>query len=253
MKRRIIVTGGASGFGEATVRLLARQGYAVLIADLDMPASQALAAQLSTYGVDARAERLDVGDEAGWAALTSGMQSRGEALFGLVNNAGIVRFGDLAETSLQDWAALKSVMLDGVFLGIRCCAPLIAEAGGGAIVNIGSRHATAAAPGEAAYAGIKAAARMLSRCAAREWAPRGVRINSVLPGPAMTAILDNMPSEQRARLGDIDDLVAGIRAKVPLGRLAEPVEVAECVAFLLSEAANFVAGSDLVVDGGISA
>jgi NAD(P)-dependent dehydrogenase (short-subunit alcohol dehydrogenase family) len=253
VKRSVIVTGGASGFGEATVRVLVRQGHPVIIADLDLRASENLANALSVDGADVRAEPLDVGDESAWLSLIASLESRREALFGLVNNAGIVRFGDLADTSLDDWAALKSVMLDGVFLGIRICAPLIAKAGGGAIVNIGSRHATAAAPGEAAYAGIKAAARMLSRCAAREWAPHGIRINSVLPGPAMTAILDNMPAEQRARIGNVDDLVAGIKSKVPLGRLAEPEEIAECVAFLLSNGAGFVAGSDLVVDGGISA
>ncbi len=249
----IVVTGGASGIGEATCLRLAERGARLIVSDIDTSKGEALAARLGDGGHAARFFRHDVSSEESWLALLADIAAHENMLHGLVNNAGIVRFGSIQDTDDADWCALKGIMLHGPFLGIRLCAPLIERSGGGAIVNILSRHALWSAPNEAAYAAIKASAGMLARCAAREWAGRGVRINSVLPGPAATSILDNMPGDKRAAIGSAEALIAEVAGKVPLGRIAAPDEIVNGIEFLLSDAASFMIGAELVIDGGISA
>lgn len=249
----VLVTGGACGIGRATVELLARRGASVILSDHDAMAGEQAAGSTAGEVGSVRFVELDVTDEAGWTRTIRDIKGREGRLDGLVNNAGLVRFGSLAQTSLEDWSLLKRVMLDGLFLGVRTGAPLIAETGGGAIVNVTSIHALAGAPNQIAYAAVKAAARVFSRSAALEWAARGVRTNALLPGPTATAILDNMPTIQREALGPADEVEARFIGAVPLGRLGRSADLAECAAFLLSDAAAFMTGSDLVADGGVSA
>ncbi len=250
--RPILITGAASGIGLAIAAHLVGAGARVILSDTRLEAGREAAARLAGAG-SARFLPLDVTDEEQWAAVADDIVHTDGALRGLVNNAGLVRYGSLAQTGWEDWTLLKRVMLDGMFLGVRTAAPLIAAAGGGAIVNVASIHALQGAGHQIAYAAVKAAARIFSRSAALEWSDQGVRVNALLPGPTATAIIENMPGEQRAALGAVDVFEERFRNAVPLRRLGASEDLAHCAAFLLSDEAGFVTGSDLVADGGISA
>lgn len=251
--RPILVTGAANGIGQAIAMRLADAGARVILSDTRRDEGEQAAARIEAAGGIARFIPLDVADEAQWTAAVEDIAAHEGGVRGLVNNAGIVRYGTMAQTSWADWTLLKRIMLDGMFLGTRAFAPQIAAAGGGAIVNVASIHALAGAGQQIAYAAVKAAARIFSRSAALEWADRGVRINTLLPGPTATAILDNMPEAERAALDSVDGFEDRVRAAVPLRRLGEAADLAACAAFLLSDAAGFMVGADMVADGGVSA
>jgi NAD(P)-dependent dehydrogenase (short-subunit alcohol dehydrogenase family) len=250
--RIILVTGAANGIGQAVSEGLAREGARVILSDVNVDGGEAVAAAIEAVGGAGRFLRHDVAIAEDWERVFADIMEREGALTGLVNNAGLVRLGPIVETDIDDWRLMKRVMLDGAYLGIKGAAPLIAQSGGGAIVNVASRHALNGAPNEAAYASIKAALCLLSRCASREWAARQVRINAVLPGPAITSILDNLPDDKRVFF-DAEDLKEELGARVPIRRLAAAHEIAAAIQFLLSDAASFVIGAELVVDGGLSA
>jgi meso-butanediol dehydrogenase/(S,S)-butanediol dehydrogenase/diacetyl reductase len=236
-----IVTGAGAGIGQATVRLLLDRGYRVVAADVSPEALAWAEGRASVLVVTA-----DVSLEADNVAMvTSALDGFGR-LDAVVLNAGIARRTLWDEDDAVDaYDRIMAVNARGVMLGIRCSAPAMAARGGGAVVVVASTSGIRADPQRFAYNASKAAAINLARAAALDWAGRGVRINVVAPGPTMTTIF------QSGRL--TDEHLAELIRPIPLGRLGEPSEQAEAIAFLASPAASFITGAVLMCDGGITA
>ncbi|WP_072314879.1 SDR family NAD(P)-dependent oxidoreductase [Agrococcus sp. Marseille-P2731] len=231
-----VVTGAGRGQGAAEVALLLEAGAAVVAVDRDPIATG--------WAADASIVEGDVSDERTWERVATAIGGR--PLRGLVNNAGVTLRKTVTETSLPEWERLLGINLSGAFLGIRRLGPLMPA--GGSIVNVSS---TAGATGyfSAAYTASKWGLRGLTKAAAIEFAPHGVRVNAVLPGLVDTP----MALTQHSGLDDADarGFYEGNRELTPLGRGADPREIARSVLFLLSPASSFITGADLAVDGGM--
>jgi NAD(P)-dependent dehydrogenase (short-subunit alcohol dehydrogenase family) len=235
-----IITGGAHGMGEAEARLFAREGAAVVIADVLSELGEAVAADINAGQGRAMFIRTDVTSETDWQRLISGTIEAYGRLDILVNNAGISGSSVGSDLSLEGWNKLMSINATGVFLGTTLAAQEMAKAGRGSIVNISSIMGfIGGAEGHPGYSASKGAVRLLTKSAAVRWGPQGVRVNSVHPG-YLPAMLGGTNSGTRS-------------AKIPLTplrRLGEPIEVAYGVLFLASDEASFVTGTELVIDGG---
>lgn len=234
--RAVIVTGGARGLGAEIARRLAAEGARVLVADVLVEEGRGVAAELG--GAFAR---LNVAVEADWRAALDIAAALGP-IRGLVSNAGVHLAATVLDTSPDDFERVMRINVTGAFLGLRLCAPAIAAAGGGAIVNMSSVAAMRAPRGQAAYAASKWAIRGLTKAAAGEMGAMGVRVNSVHPGLIDTPMTAPFPAER---------IAARVEA-TPLGRIGRPRDVADAVAYLLSDEAAFVTGAELTVDGGVS-
>ncbi|MER5734411.1 MULTISPECIES: SDR family NAD(P)-dependent oxidoreductase [unclassified Streptomyces] len=239
--RVVIVTGAARGQGEQEARLFAAEGARVVLADvLDGP-GEALAGELGEER--AAYVHLDVTREEEWAAAVAAAKERFGRIDGLVNNAGVLRFNELLATPLEEFQSIVSVNQTGCFLGIRAVAPEIAAAGGGTIVNTASYTGVTGMAGVGAYAASKHAVLGLTRVAALELAPKGIRVNAVCPGAIDTA-MSNPEGVDPAATGEL------YRRLVPLGRIGRPEEVAALALFLTSEDSSYVTGQPFVIDGG---
>jgi NAD(P)-dependent dehydrogenase (short-subunit alcohol dehydrogenase family) len=240
-----LVTGAASGIGAACARWLAAQGIGrVALVDRD-------AAGLEAIELDCRCDRFvgDVADEALWDRF----EKQQIPLDFAVLNAGIAGGGLLPQTSLADWRRLMAVNLDGAFLSLRSALRLIGD--GGSIVLTASIAGLKGEPGAASYAVSKAAVIQLAKVAAKEFAPRGVRVNAIAPAGVDTPIWDDLDFFKGliAQTGSREAAIAAM-AKVssPLGRIATADEIAGQIGFLLSDAAGLITGTVLVSDGGYS-
>jgi NAD(P)-dependent dehydrogenase (short-subunit alcohol dehydrogenase family) len=242
--RVALVTGGLRGIGEAVTQRLIAEGAAVMVADLDETDGGGL-------GAHAAYVRLDVGDEAQWRAAVDAVEQRFGRLDILVANAGIGGTGPIREVTLEAWHQTLRVNLDGVFLATKHCAGLMARSGrdhrgGASIINIASIMGLVGLPQAGPYNASKGGVRLLTKANALEFAADKlpIRVNSVHPGFVETPLL--LSSSPREAL---DFYHAG----TPMGRLAQPSEIAAVVAFLASDDASFMTGSELVVDGGWTA
>ncbi|MFZ4689645.1 MAG: SDR family NAD(P)-dependent oxidoreductase [Polymorphobacter sp.] len=244
-----LVTGAASGLGAETARRLALAGAAVMLSDRDL-AGENVALAISATGARAAFIAQDVTQEADWAAATAATLTAFGRIDILVNNAGIVGNQlDLMTHSLDDWRRIMAVNLDGVFLGMRAVGPVMAGQGGGSIINLSSIMGKVGMANVSAYCASKGGVLMLTKAAAVEWAPLGIRVNSVHPGFIDTPMVAN--ALHAAENGN--EMRAGIIAAHPLGRLGVPREIADAVVFLASDEASFMTGAELVVDGGYTA
>lgn len=233
----IVITGAASGMGASHARAFVASGGRVVLGDVNDEAGQALSDEL---GENARYHHLDVSSEDDWESFMTFAESEFGPISVMVNNAGIGAGGILESMTLESWRRVFAINLDGTFLGTRSAIGSMKKAGGGSIVNISSFAGLIGTPYSANYTASKFAIRGLTKSAAMELAPYGIRVNSVHPGYIRTPMLDDTA----------DDVVIG---KVALKRMAEPEEVSHMVLFLASDAASYSTGGEFVVDGGWSA
>jgi NAD(P)-dependent dehydrogenase (short-subunit alcohol dehydrogenase family) len=241
--RPVVVTGGAQGIGEACARLLAAQGAPVALWDVADAAGHALAAELNGSGARAVYCHCDVSSKAQVdAALAASLAALGP-IRGLVNNAGIFKAAPFLDVTEADWDAVIAVNLKGSFLVGQALARHMVAHGGGAIVNMSSVNGRLAIPSIASYNASKGAIDQLTRVMALSLADQGVRVNAVAPGTIATELA------AKAVLTS-DEAKARIMSRTPMKRLGEPSEIADAVAWLLSDASSYVTGEIVVVDGG---
>jgi NAD(P)-dependent dehydrogenase (short-subunit alcohol dehydrogenase family) len=248
-----LVTGAATGIGLSTARLLARHGARVACTDVETRDLTAAAAQINSEGGQALALTLDVASEAEWIAAIDSVRDKWARLDILVNNAGVVAVGSVAETSREEWRRVMAVNLDGVFLGTKHALRAM-RGNGGSIVNVASVSGARAYAHSGAYCASKAGVRHFTKVAALEGGEYGVRVNAVVPGGVRTPIWEKSELWQQMlrEQGSADAAFEALAADTPLKRFATPEEVAQAILFLVSDAAAFITGAELVVDGGLS-
>ena len=238
-----LVTGGGNGIGAATCRAFAAQGARVAVLDLALEAAEAVAVEIAGRGGSARAYAVDIGDRARFAAVTAAIAETWGGIDILVNGAGVTVRRMIAEMSPEDWDRVIAVNLTGALNGIQAVLPHMRKGGGGAIVNIASIAGQRISfGGTANYTASKAGLLGLTRHAAYELAPDGIRVNAVCPGPTATGFGGAMPSEE---------MKAACARKIPLGRMCEPEDIADPILFLAGHAARMITGVALTVDGGV--
>lgn len=244
--RVVAITGGTGGIGSATARLCAARGAAVVVADLDGEAGEALAAAIRKEGGEAAFVRTDVGQEADAEAMVAFAVATFGGLHAAFNNAGIdTGHLGVAETPLAQWQRNLATNLTGTFLCLKHEIAHMLAHGGGAIVNTASTSGAIATVTSADYTAAKHGVVGVTRSAAVDYSARGVRVNAILPGGIATPML------MGALVGN-DPLRRIVEQRHPIGRIGEPHEVAETAAFLLSDAASFITGACIMVDGGFT-
>lgn len=243
-----LITGGASGIGFATAKLLLDEGARIAIADRDQSRSNSA---VEALGRNACFFQLDVTREDEWVAVTDAVAGEFGRIDIVVNNAGVVLFKDVETTRLEEWRELMAVNLDGVFLGCKHAIRVMKDRGGGSIINMSSVAGLIGHSGLAAYGASKAGVRLLTKSVALHCARKGynIRCNSVHPSFADTPMLQSIIAAAR----NPEKMAASCNTAAPLGRLAQPLEIARTILFLASDESSFTTGAELVVDGGMTA
>ncbi len=238
----ILVTGAARGQGEAEARLFAERGAEVVVCDVLHEQAQQVAADI---GDSARAIELDVSDPNAWQSAVEETVATFGKLTGLVNNAAIAGIKSFDELSPEDYMNVIKINQLGVFLGMKAVAEPMKAAGGGAIVNISSIAGMGGMMGGVAYCASKFAVRGMTKAVAMELGQHNIRVNSLHPGGVLTAMVT-----EAGLTGDVANEVFG---GVPLGRIAQPREMATLAAYLLSDDSSYSTGSEFIADGGMTA
>jgi NAD(P)-dependent dehydrogenase (short-subunit alcohol dehydrogenase family) len=248
-----LVTGATGGIGRASVKALSDAGSTVIATDL---AAEASVAGAATY------RQLDVTSETAWEALVADIEATYGRLDNLVNNAGLSVTNSIADTSPAEWRKCFAVNAEGVFLGTRAATALLAKSGadrkgGSSVVNLSSVGGLRGAAYMATYCATKGAVRLFSKSAAAEFAllKMPIRVNSVHPGGIDTAMMDTIYSRyvEEGLFPDKETATATVSAGHALGRMGEPGEIADGILYLCTPAASFMTGSELVIDGGMTA
>ncbi|MFN2226590.1 MAG: SDR family NAD(P)-dependent oxidoreductase [Anaerolineae bacterium] len=241
-----LVTGGASGIGRATALLFAREGAAVAVADIDASGAQLVAQEIVGRGGQAFAIQTDVAQADDCRRAVDHTVKAFGGIDILFNNAGIIRRADVVETTEDEWDQVMAVNVRSVFLMCKYVVPIMAARGGGAIVNAGSGWGLVGGRQAVSYCASKAAVVNMTRAMALDHGPQGIRVNCVCPGDTDTGMLRS--EAQQLGAAEIEFLAGA--ADRPLGRVGTPEEIARAVLYLASDAASFVTGTVLVIDGG---
>lgn len=245
-----LVTGAAGGIGEAIVRTLAQDGVRVAAVDLSADRLTALAEKLAGDGLDVEAFPCDVTRPDAVEQLVEAVEAAMGPIDYLVNAAGVLRLAPAVSLSDEDWATTFAVNTTGVFLVSRAVVRRMVDRRSGAVVTIVSNSAGTPRTDMAAYAASKAATAMFTKCLGLEVAPYGIRCNLVAPGSTDTPMLTSMWQDASSERVSIEGVASAFRVGIPLGKLAQPQDVANAVAFLLSDRASHITMHDLTVDGG---
>lgn len=247
-QRVAFVTGGAGGIGRATCEAFLSDGYRVALTDLELDAAASAAAEIDVSGASVIGLACDVSATDSVDRAVAGAVERFGRLDALVNVAGVVGPGPSEELSDESWDRLLSIHLGGTFRCSRAAFPALAATGSGSIVSISSIAARTGFSIRASYCAAKAGIEGLTRALAVEWAKRGVRVNAVAPGHVRTPMLDHSIA-----IGSVTQEIVDARTqRIPLGRYAQPEEIAAAVLFLSSPAASYITGEVLYVDGAIT-
>ena len=241
----VIITGGARGQGAAEARLFASEGAKVVIGDVLDTEGTRVAAEISEAGGDAVYVHLDVTSEADWHGAIETAVSKFGKLNVLVNNAAIWRGGNVEETSSEHWDAVLDVNAKGVFLGTKLAIPEMRRAGGGSIINVSSTAGLVGSNTSTAYSSSKGAVRLFTKSAAIQYGNEAIRVNSIHPGPIDTPMGDQVWGTEQRREAFI--------ARTAMGRIGKPEDIAYGALYLASDESSFVTGSELVIDGGVTA
>jgi NAD(P)-dependent dehydrogenase (short-subunit alcohol dehydrogenase family) len=253
----LLITGGARGIGAAAAKAAVEAGARVAIADvLDEPGR----ATATALGDAAFYQHLDVTQEPDWTAAIGATVARFGTLDGLVNNAGVFVAKNLEEASLADWQRVCGVNLTGVFLGTKLALPALREAAkasahGSTIVNVSSVAGLVGSPGDPLYSMTKGGVTLFTKSSALEFARKGynIRVNSIHPGTVDSDMGDQVLALRARMLGDMETARKQTVARLPIGRMGTPEDIAKGIVFLASDDAGFMTGAGLVVDGGITA
>ena len=240
-----LISGGARGQGAVEARLFASEGAKVVIGDILDDLGRQVEAEIAEAGGDATYVHLDVTSESDWEdAVRTAVDNYGK-LDILVNNAGILIRANIEDTTEEDWDRIMDINAKGVFLGTRAAIPAMRDAGGGSIINISSVAGLQGSPQSAAYSSTKGAVRILTKSTAIQYAKENIRCNSVHPGIIYTDMTsDSLDTEEGQR---------NWMNRVPLGKLGQSEDVANGVMFLASDESSYMTGSELVIDGGLTA
>ena len=234
-----LISGGASGLGEAQAILYAREGASVLIGDVQAEKGHAVVAAIESKGGTAAFIHLDVSDAENWGKAVADAVARFGKLTTLVNNAGIFHPGGIVDETEQGWDRMIAINQTAVFLGMKAAAPALLASGNAAIVNISSLYGLIGSPNAISYHASKAAVRVMGKAGALEFAKQGIRVNTIFPGQIKTPILGDITPEQDA----------AIKASIPMGIVGDPMDIAYASLYLASDEAKYVSGAELWVDG----
>ncbi len=241
-----LISGGARGMGATEAKMFAREGAKVVIGDVLEEEGRKTEAEINETGGECIFVRLDVTDEYLWENAVSEAVARFGKLDILVNNAGIFRTERVEETSGALWDQVMNINAKGVFLGTKAAIPEMRKAGGGSIINISSGLALVGSDRASAYGASKGAVRLFTKSTAIQYAAEGIRANSVHPGIIETPMtLPTILNTEERREQSAD--------RHPLGRIGQPEDIAYGVLFLASDESSFMTGSELVIDGGLTA
>ena len=240
-----LISGGAGGIGAATANLLSKEGAAVVIGDLLEEQGRNIEASINNSRGRSLFIKLDVTDEGSWSNAVEAAVSSFGKLDILVNNAGVSHRAGVEDTTSEDWDNVIDVNVKGVFLGTKAVIPAMRKAGGGSIINISSIYGLVGSVTSSAYHASKGAVRIFNKSTAIQYASENIRANSIHPGfvdSPMTRAHHDSPNIYQERV-----------AKMPLGRMGQPEDIASGILYLASDESSFVTGAELVIDGGMTA
>ena len=241
-----IITGGASGIGRATAFLFAQEGAAIAVLDINLEQGRSTVAEIETAGGKAIFILCDVTRADDCRTAVEKTVETFDGLHILFNNAGIIRRANVIDTTEQEWDRVMAVNVKSIFLMSKYAIPYMEEAGGGSIINTSSGWGLKGGSNAVSYCASKGAVTNMTRAMAIDHGYRNIRVNAVCPGDTDTPMLRN----EAKQLGQVEDQFMADAAQRPLGRYAQPIEIAQSVLYLAGDASSYVTGAALVVDGG---